>query len=65
MRIERIAFQAFGPYVNKVELAMEELSKHRLFLIKGATGAGKTVIPMRSVERSFKKRKRKDRANES
>lgn len=44
MRIERIAFQAFGPYVNKVELAMEELSMHRLFLIKGATGAGKTVI---------------------
>lgn len=44
MRIERIVFQAFGPYVNQVELAMDELSKHRLFLIKGATGAGKTVI---------------------
>lgn len=44
MRIERIAFQAFGPYVNQVELAMDELSKHHLFLIKGATGAGKTVI---------------------
>lgn len=44
MRIERISFQAFGPYVNKVELAMDELSQHRLFLIKGATGAGKTVI---------------------
>lgn len=44
MRIEKISFQAFGPYVNKVELAMDELCKHHLFLIKGATGAGKTVI---------------------
>lgn len=44
MRIEKISFQAFGPYVNKVELAMDELFQHHLFLIKGATGAGKTVI---------------------
>lgn len=44
MRIEKISFQAFGPYINKVELAMEELYPHHLFLIKGSTGAGKTVI---------------------
>lgn len=44
MQIEKISFQAFGPYVDKVELAMDELAKHHLFLIKGPTGAGKTVI---------------------
>lgn len=44
MRIEKITFQAFGPYVDKTELATEELFSHHLFLIKGATGAGKTVI---------------------
>ncbi len=44
MRIEKISFQAFGPYINQVELAMEELYPHQLFLIKGSTGAGKTVI---------------------
>lgn len=44
MRIERLSFQAFGPYVERQELNLEELAKHRLFLIRGATGAGKTVI---------------------
>lgn len=44
MRIERITFQAFGPYVERQELNLEALAKHRLFLIRGATGAGKTVI---------------------
>lgn len=44
MRIERLAFQAFGPYVERQELNLEDLAKHRLFLIRGATGAGKTVI---------------------
>ena len=30
--------------MERQELNLEELAKHRLFLIRGATGAGKTVI---------------------
>lgn len=44
MRIERLTFQAFGPYVERQELNLADLAKHRLFLIRGATGAGKTII---------------------
>ncbi len=44
MRIERLSLQAFGPYVKRQDINLEELAKHHLFLIRGATGAGKTVI---------------------
>lgn len=44
MRIERLSFQAFGPYIKRQDLAFHELSQHHLFLMRGQTGAGKTAI---------------------
>lgn len=35
---------AFGPYKNKETIDFEQLKDHRLFVISGATGAGKTTI---------------------
>ena len=39
-----LKIQAFGPFVEKVELDFAAFEKHRLFLIHGQTGAGKTTI---------------------
>lgn len=35
---------AFGPFADKVELPLEEIVSEGVFLIHGATGAGKTTI---------------------
>lgn len=39
-----LMFQAFGPYAGRQEIDFEALSRAGLFLIRGETGAGKTVI---------------------
>ncbi len=39
-----LKIQAFGPFVEKVELNFKSFENHRLFLIHGQTGAGKTTI---------------------
>lgn len=44
MRIERLSFQAFGPYVERQDLCFQDLEQHHLFLLRGQTGAGKTAI---------------------
>ncbi len=45
MRPIKLKIQAFGPYIKPVELDFEKnLSGKQIFLIHGATGAGKTTI---------------------
>jgi len=39
-----LKIQAFGPFAEKVELNFKSFENHRLFLIHGQTGAGKTTI---------------------
>lgn len=39
-----LEFQAFGPYPNKEVIDFSRFGSDRLFLIRGETGAGKTVI---------------------
>lgn len=40
----KLAMTAFGPYKDKEVIDFAELSGHRLFLVSGNTGAGKTSI---------------------
>jgi len=44
MKPIRLVFQAFGPYPGRQEIDLEALGRAGLFLIRGETGAGKTVI---------------------
>lgn len=44
MRPVHLTMSAFGPYVGEVELELEQLGTHGLYLITGDTGAGKTTI---------------------
>ena len=44
MRPLRLVIEAFGPYAHKVDLDFSKLGSHKLFLISGPTGAGKTTI---------------------
>lgn len=44
MRPLRLVIEAFGPYAHKVDLDFSKLGAHKLFLIAGPTGAGKTTI---------------------
>ncbi|WP_342558509.1 SMC family ATPase [Metasolibacillus sp. FSL K6-0083] len=44
MKPIRLTLQAFGPYKHKEVIDFSELQKHRLFVISGQTGAGKTTI---------------------
>lgn len=44
MRPIYLTFQAFGPYAGRQEIDFDALGKSGLFLIRGETGAGKTVI---------------------
>ncbi len=44
MKPVNLVFQAFGPYLGRQSIDFEALGRAGLFLIRGETGAGKTVI---------------------
>ncbi|MFJ5955102.1 AAA family ATPase [Paenarthrobacter sp. NPDC092416] len=44
MRIHRLDLEAFGPFATAQQIDFDQLSAHGLFLLNGATGAGKTSI---------------------
>jgi exonuclease SbcC len=44
MKPLRLSFQAFGPYLDKIELDFTGLFQDGLFLITGPTGGGKTSL---------------------
>lgn len=44
MRPIRLTMSAFGPYAGEIQLELEQLGTHGLYLITGDTGAGKTTI---------------------
>ena len=44
MRIHRLEISAFGPFAGTEEIDFDRLSAHGLFLLNGATGAGKTSV---------------------
>ncbi len=44
MRIHHLRVQAFGPFAGEVEVDLDSLSDAGLFLLTGATGAGKTSV---------------------
>ncbi|UZX03791.1 SMC family ATPase [Arthrobacter sp. CDRTa11] len=44
MRIHRLTVSAFGPFAGTEEVDFDRLSGHGLFLLNGATGAGKTSV---------------------
>ena len=44
MRIHRLEISAFGPFAGTERIDFDRLSAHGLFLLNGATGAGKTSV---------------------
>jgi exonuclease SbcC len=44
VRLHRLRVQAFGPFAGEVEVDLDSLSDAGLFLLTGATGAGKTSV---------------------
>lgn len=44
MRLHHLTITAFGPFADTVEVDFDELSAGGLFLLTGATGAGKTSV---------------------
>ena len=44
MRLHRLQVSAFGPFAGTVEVDLDAVSAGGLFLIRGATGAGKTSL---------------------
>lgn len=44
MRLHRLSMTAFGPFAGTVDIDFDEVASSGLFLIRGATGAGKTSI---------------------
>ncbi len=44
MRLHRLRVEAFGPFADVQEVDFDTLSESGLFLLHGATGAGKTTI---------------------
>ncbi len=44
MRIHRLDIEAFGPFATPQHIDFDQLSSQGLFLLNGATGAGKTSI---------------------
>ncbi len=44
MRLHRLTVSAFGPFAAPVDIDFDDVSEHGLFLIHGATGAGKTSL---------------------
>ena len=44
MRLHHLTVTAFGPFAGSVEVDLDEVAAGGLFLIRGATGAGKTSL---------------------
>src|SRR5205809_649493 len=44
MRLHHLEICAFGPFADTVEIDFDELAAGGLFLLTGATGAGKTSV---------------------
>ena len=44
MRIHHLRMEAFGPFAGEVSVDLDALSDAGLFLLTGATGAGKTSV---------------------
>lgn len=44
MKPLKLTMTAFGPYKEREVIEFTELDEHRLFVISGNTGAGKTTI---------------------
>jgi len=44
VRIHRLDIEAFGPFATPQHIDFDQLSSQGLFLLNGATGAGKTSI---------------------
>ena len=44
MRLHQLRAEAFGPFAEPVEVDFDALSDAGLFLLTGATGAGKTSV---------------------
>lgn len=44
MRLHRLAVEAFGPFVDPVEIDFDALADAGVFLLSGPTGAGKTSV---------------------
>ena len=44
MRLHHLEITAFGPFADTVEVDFDHLSDAGLFLLSGATGAGKTSV---------------------
>ncbi|OIJ13448.1 hypothetical protein BKP37_10785 [Anaerobacillus alkalilacustris] len=44
MKPLKLTMQAFGPYANKQEVDFTKLGQKTMFVVSGATGAGKTTI---------------------
>ena len=44
MRLHHLRIEAFGPFADEVTVDLDELSDAGLFLLTGATGAGKTSV---------------------
>lgn len=44
MRLHQLSITAFGPFAEQVSVDFDELSEAGLFLLTGATGAGKTSV---------------------
>lgn len=44
MRLHRLSVNAFGPFSHTVDIEFDPLAEQGLFLLHGATGAGKTSI---------------------
>lgn len=44
MRVHGLRVTAFGPFAGRVDIDVDALSEHGLFLLTGPTGAGKTSV---------------------
>ncbi len=44
MRIHRLEIQAFGPFAGREVVDFDQLGSQGLFLLNGATGAGKSSV---------------------